>query len=226
MPEPPGGKVARVSNLREAQKRFTHDRLVAAAIERFSARGYAATTVDDIAIAAGATRATFYLHFKSKADLVRELMVRQQAELEPLWEPLKQMSPRPSRAVIRRWLEADVAAWETTRERTVVVLQAVAAEPDLSGTMAEWDVRELDLLTEAISHMGWRDEADARLHAILLFAQLQRIFAYWSLRDEVLDREQVIDALTESWWFGLRQAGRAVRTITTPRIRGTAGSRR
>ena len=36
----------------------------------FAAQGYPETTVDDIARAAGASRATFYLHFKSKAELM------------------------------------------------------------------------------------------------------------------------------------------------------------
>ena len=40
----------------------------------FTAQGYPDTTVDDIARTAGASRATFYLHFKSKAELMGALM--------------------------------------------------------------------------------------------------------------------------------------------------------
>ena len=50
-------------------------------LELFGTKGYAATTIDDIAVAAGTTRATFYLHFPSKADLVRSLVADTNAML-------------------------------------------------------------------------------------------------------------------------------------------------
>ena len=43
-----------------------------AAIDVFHANGYAATSVDDIAKAAGTSRATFYAHFTDKQDVIRE----------------------------------------------------------------------------------------------------------------------------------------------------------
>jgi AcrR family transcriptional regulator len=193
--------------LRDVQKQLTHELLIQAALGLFSTQGYAATTVDELATTAGATRATFYLHFRSKADLVRELRARLQRELEPLWEPLRHLPPHPSRAAIREWLEADVDAWEAARVTTSVVHQATAAEPELQELAAKSESRELDLLTDAIAHLGWRDRDDARLHALLLLAQLQRAFDYWSLRKDEFDRDDLIDALTESWWHTLHRAG-------------------
>ena len=75
-----GKEGSRGETLRTAQKQYTRERLVAAAVDLFVAKGYAATTVDDIATGAGATRATFYLHFRSKAELVRGLMQKMRAE--------------------------------------------------------------------------------------------------------------------------------------------------
>lgn len=46
------------------------DRLVAAAFELFEQRGYAATTVDEIAALAGTGRSTFFRHFRGKEDVV------------------------------------------------------------------------------------------------------------------------------------------------------------
>jgi AcrR family transcriptional regulator len=46
------------------------DRLVAAAFELFEQRGYAATTVDEIATLAGTGRSTFFRHFRGKEDVV------------------------------------------------------------------------------------------------------------------------------------------------------------
>ncbi len=50
-------------SLRAAQKQMTHELFLAKALELFGTKGYAATTIDDLATAAGSTRTTFYLHF-------------------------------------------------------------------------------------------------------------------------------------------------------------------
>jgi len=50
--------------------------IIAAALETFAERGFAATRLDDIAERAGVTRGTLYLYFSSKEDLFKA-MVRQ-----------------------------------------------------------------------------------------------------------------------------------------------------
>jgi TetR/AcrR family acrAB operon transcriptional repressor len=58
----------------------TRATVLKAALAVFSAKGYAATTLDDVAKAAKVTRGAIYWHFKSKADLyntlIQELSVR------------------------------------------------------------------------------------------------------------------------------------------------------
>ena len=46
---------------------MTRDLLLKEGLGLFEAKGYGATTIDDIAAAAGTTRTTFYMHFPSKA---------------------------------------------------------------------------------------------------------------------------------------------------------------
>ena len=57
-------------SLRDEQKRLTRRLLIEGALAAFERKGYAATTIEDIVAEAKASRATFYLHFKSKADVV------------------------------------------------------------------------------------------------------------------------------------------------------------
>ena len=69
-------------SLREAQKQLTRDMIVERALELFTEKGYAATTIDEIAAAAGTTRVTFYAYYPSRSDLMRDFMARVNAVLD------------------------------------------------------------------------------------------------------------------------------------------------
>jgi AcrR family transcriptional regulator len=58
---------------REPKVRDTRDRVLAAALEVFAAKGFAATSVDNIVERAGCTRGAFYYYFESKEDIARDL---------------------------------------------------------------------------------------------------------------------------------------------------------
>jgi TetR/AcrR family transcriptional regulator, acrAB operon repressor len=53
---------------------ITHDRLLKAALEVFSRKGYASTTLEDVAKETGVTRGAIYWHFGSKAELYGALL--------------------------------------------------------------------------------------------------------------------------------------------------------
>lgn len=56
--------------LRERKKQRTRDALIAAAVRLFDEKGYERTTVADIAVAADVTPRTFFLHFRTKDDVL------------------------------------------------------------------------------------------------------------------------------------------------------------
>jgi TetR/AcrR family transcriptional repressor of nem operon len=62
----------------------TRERLLAAAIDVIRVKGYAATRVDDIALAAGVTKGSFFHHFATKEACAREAAIywNVQSELE------------------------------------------------------------------------------------------------------------------------------------------------
>jgi AcrR family transcriptional regulator len=65
------GKRSYSSGLRAEQARATRQRIVAAAGELFAAHGYAATTIDDVARAAGVSRKTVFTAVGGKVVLVK-----------------------------------------------------------------------------------------------------------------------------------------------------------
>ena len=66
-------EVAEIQSLRSQLKRLTKERLISSAIELFAKNGFRATSVGDIAKAAGTTPTTFYRYFSSKSDIARLL---------------------------------------------------------------------------------------------------------------------------------------------------------
>ncbi len=69
-----------------AQRHRVRQDLAAAAMQLFSSQGYEATTVDEIAAAAGVARRTFFRHFRSKEEAIfpdhDDTLVRVQAVLD------------------------------------------------------------------------------------------------------------------------------------------------
>jgi AcrR family transcriptional regulator len=93
-----------VRRLRRAERR---EQLLAAATQAFARTGFAATSLDDIAQAAGISRVLLYRHFDSKTDLYRAVLDR----------------------AIRR-LTAAVGTRNFTYASIDALLQAAAEDPD------------------------------------------------------------------------------------------------
>ncbi|MGN6243056.1 MAG: TetR family transcriptional regulator [Motilibacteraceae bacterium] len=70
-PEPRGGPAPAATAGEAAEPRGdARERLVAAAVEAFAAKGFHGTTTRDIAAAAGVSPAALYVHHRSKEDLL------------------------------------------------------------------------------------------------------------------------------------------------------------
>jgi AcrR family transcriptional regulator len=61
-------------NPRAERSAARRDAIIEAAFEEFSARGFAATRLDDVAQRAGVAKGTIYLHFQDKEELFQELV--------------------------------------------------------------------------------------------------------------------------------------------------------
>ncbi|MET9211694.1 MULTISPECIES: TetR/AcrR family transcriptional regulator [unclassified Nocardia] len=80
---PPGGAVPRAPRPRAAppqaaefERAVRPERLIGAAARLFNSRGYAAVGIEDIGAAVGVSGPALYHHFSSKADLLNEIIVR------------------------------------------------------------------------------------------------------------------------------------------------------
>lgn len=116
--------VNRKPTLRDVQKANTRQRILDAARSVFFQEGYYGATVDQIVAEAGASRPTFYLHFRDKEEILHELMSTYVMRAIPYMEQLP--GPRPTVEELKKWLR-HVGALLEQEQAVASVLTEVSA---------------------------------------------------------------------------------------------------
>lgn len=114
--------------------------ILSAALDEFSARGFAAARLDDVAKRAGVAKGTIYLHFRDKEALFQEIV---RAEIGPFIGLLERAPDAqvPVRALMERLMEAFVREVLTTRRRDI--LRLIITEGPRFPALAEFYYREV-----------------------------------------------------------------------------------
>jgi AcrR family transcriptional regulator len=122
---------------RSAERR---DAILAAALDEFAMRGFAATRLDDVARRAGVAKGTIYLHFADKETLFQELI---RLELSPVVGALEHVSHAdiPLRQMADQLVE--VFAREIFETRRKDVIRLVITEGPRFPKLAEFYYREV-----------------------------------------------------------------------------------
>src|SRR3954468_5808586 len=168
--------------------------ILAAALDEFAARGFAATRLDDVARRADVAKGTIYLHFADKEALFEELI---RMELSPVVAALESVSHAdiPFRAVTSQLIE--VFAREIFETRRKDVIRLVLTEGPRFPKLAEFYYREvISRVMETIRTMLRRahERGELKTDALVRFPQLLAapgvIAVIWS---GLFDRFEPID---------------------------------
>jgi AcrR family transcriptional regulator len=221
MADPPQ---ARPPTLRDQQRSFTRARLIEAAVRRFGEQGYHNTTTEDIVAEAGASRATFYLHFNSKLDILREAGAALTPDVDRRYAQLDQALAKRggvTREELTAWLDDWITFWQDNADLINAFHQAIAVEP--GQVRADWESR--GRLADQLGHYLRRHRGaareTARLRALLLEGLTDRAFHLYITPDVELDRERLVSVLTDYWWTVLHDDDKPVKPATrTRRPRG------
>jgi AcrR family transcriptional regulator len=186
------------TSLREAQKALTRTRLLDAAAELFARQGYAATTIEEIATAAGATRATFYLHFASKSDVVHGLYAAL-VEYDADYAHLIEVCRRPTEPALREWLDSFVAGLDSPANYWVALREAAAADKEARAASEQDFSRSADKLAAGLERVrGW-DADRSQLVAHVLKRQLDVCQDDWIRARWAAERGHLLDTLARMW---------------------------
>src|SRR5215470_6701211 len=146
--------------------------ILAAALDEFSAQGFAAARLDDVARRAGVAKGTIYLHFRDKEALFQELI---RMELGPVVGALEQVShvDVPLRHIADRLIDVFVGQIYETRRKDVIRL--VITEGPRFPQLAEFYYREVIARALAIVRGMLRrafERGELKTDALVRFPQL------------------------------------------------------
>lgn len=186
-------------SLRAAQKQMTRELFLARALELFGAKGYSATTVDDIATAAGSTRTTFYLHFSSKGEVMSALLAKVDAMLTEADDPpLTDVVASGSRDLVRGWLDRKFSQWDDIKPYLTASYQA-ADEPDVVEQTERWFEDAVGQMTAGLDAAGRFAPDRRRIRCVLAFGQLEYLSRRYFAVGWRVPREICLEELTDSW---------------------------
>jgi AcrR family transcriptional regulator len=138
-----GGKGARISGPasgRAARAAERREAIIAAAMDEFIGRGFAATRLDDVAKRAGVAKGTIYLHFKDKEALFEELI---RTAIVPL---VNRLGPPPNPAgSVRDLIEGFARAFiqEVVTTKRADIIRLIVAEGPRFPEIADFYYREV-----------------------------------------------------------------------------------
>lgn len=190
--------------LRDEQKENTRLKLLAAAGQLFSEKGYAATTIDDIVEVAGASRGTYYLYFKNKGEIVTELTEEYRAATEALLPELAGLED-PSREHLRSWLSKYIGLVSSYQVTIRASIQAEGGAPEMRAANDQRMVAFRDHLAQWMTDVRRRQDLSVDPKAIkvrttALMLQLERICYFWLIRGWKVDRATTLDVLADIWY--------------------------
>ncbi|MFJ8111768.1 TetR/AcrR family transcriptional regulator [Streptomyces sp. NPDC096132] len=188
-----------MAHLRAAQKEMTRRLLLSTALELFEARGYAGTTVDDIARAAGTTRVTFYAYFPARSDLMKALFGELEALTAEDADGLVTVVRDGGREGIEAWLRTAADRWPRIRPYVLAAHEAAAVDPEVRELVeASFDGLVADVQA-ALDRAGRFDPDSRRMRGFLALAQLDRLARHWMRHGWQSDPATALGLLTDSW---------------------------
>jgi AcrR family transcriptional regulator len=189
--------------LREQQRAFTRSRLLQAGQQVFAAKGYPEATVDDIAREAGASRATFYLHFKGKSELAAALVDDAIPFAVSRYDALDELLDKGGpglRKQLHSWLSDWLVVWQEDADAGHALQQAGMLEPEVEVHQLHLSEALIDSLERYLASMPKSARVSGRGRALILEIMTQRIFGLASRSKLPIDNKTVVDILTGIWF--------------------------
>jgi AcrR family transcriptional regulator len=196
--------------------------ILEAAQDVFAVRGYHGSSIDEIAQAAGISKALIYEHFPSKKDLHASLL---DTHVQELFERLAANAgtDEPGDVRLRAGLDAFLG-WVEERRGAFRMLFRDAVEPEVADVLRRIQEQATAAVAELMASEPAApvDDKETRDRGIRMMAQqltgaVQSLALWWDEHPE-LPRATLVDVAMDFCWLGLERVrdGERVRSAARP----------
>jgi TetR/AcrR family transcriptional regulator len=163
--------------------------------ELFLRKGFGGTRIDDIAAAAGISRASFYTYFPSKRDLLLAIGTHSYFASSKAIEALAEVS--------RDWSGDDIAAWVTQyidflEEHGAFITvwsQATSGDEELRTHGMRAEMRAAKHLGGHLERIRGTDHIDPMREGLGVLAMIHHYWYFWRVVGVPMSRDEVIDTM-------------------------------
>jgi TetR/AcrR family transcriptional repressor of bet genes len=186
-----GEKVGKPNLIKEARQK----QLIEATISSIGRHGYAGTTLNHVAGAAGLSPGIVNFYFKSKDQLLAATLAKLADEYESIWMAAIESGRHSPAAALEAMLEADFHATTCTHEKVVVWFafwSEAQSRPLYKSVVSELEERyhqQTKALFAALIEEGGYADIDADAMAIGINAMVDGMWADYLIAPETFDRE-------------------------------------
>ena len=202
------------------RKALVRNQLIDKAAELFARRGYARTTMHDIAEELGLRRSSLYHYFRNKEEILDALIEEQTVAPTQMLRGLIDDTSLPMLEKLRRAFTQSILRKLSESARFRVLDQIEFEMPELEAAQHRRMKREvLELWSRLISEgiaSGDLRSVDSRMAAFAVLG-IANWTAWWYSSSGKLTPEQIAEAMTDIGLFGLahnREAEPSARTIS------------
>lgn len=187
------------------------EQILAAATEVFSRKGFSDARMEDIADETGVSKATLYLYFDSKDDLITAIL---DLIFQREFKEISQLDLRAISATEAIWQMIDLVVQDFIRMQHLVpvtyeFLALAFRNPVVQTAIQQYFDRYMQLLVSIIQHgieTGEFRAVPARDIAISIGALVEGTFLLWVYDPEQVDVEQDIRAGVQFLIMGIQAA--------------------
>jgi AcrR family transcriptional regulator len=180
----------------------TIERIIDATREVLLTRGYAGTSIDEIARLAGISRASFYTYFPSKRDALLAVGAHSASQTADLIARLPALGT--TRAGMAKFTAMYLELLDRHGSFAFAWTQAAQEDAEIRSAGMRRHLRLCKDFGVALAETTGRPIDDPTALGLTITAMLERSWSYLQLYADRLDREQVIRRAAKTIWAAAR----------------------
>ena len=177
-------------------------RIIDATRDVFGTRGYAGTTIDEIAQVAEVSRASFYTYFPSKREVLLAVGAQAATESEAIIDRLPEHTS--SQRALRDWVADYFDFLDVHGSFAFAWTQAAHDDEEIRVAGMKRHLRLCKRIGDGLTANLSRAATDPLTLGVVASATLERTWNYSQLYGDTTDRDRLIGTVTATLWAAAR----------------------